>query len=185
MLQNMKCYRLLIVIFTFLWICGKVIASSSDTSSGSDKRKDVEHEDVVQSAKRRKARLENDMSEYSKTWDEADKQVKLGHSGRQSWMNLRKQQKKEEGIARKYNMYGNILKGDTQVQHGMHRIANKHTQSSKEIQKEMDEVKGKGKVSPTRAQKENEEHYDKLLKFSTEIVKEDTKIHGKNRCRIM
>ena len=173
------------VLFISMWFFLTVIAVPADKNSRLERKVDSEQQEDVQKAKRRKMQLEKSMNQYSRTWKEADKHVEVGHSGRNSWMNLREKQNVEEGIARKYNLYGNILKGESHVQHGMHNIANVHTQSSKQIQTEMDDVKGKGKVSPTRAKQQTEEHYDKLLHLSTEIMKEDKNIHGQNRCKIM
>ncbi|PWN35359.1 uncharacterized protein FA14DRAFT_178729 [Meira miltonrushii] len=177
-------HRLLFAILNFLCMAEFALAVPADGASGSGKRKNSDHEDV-QKAKQRKVQLEKSKSEYSKTWDEANKHVDLGHSGRKSWIRLWQQQKHQDDIARKYNLYGNLLKEDTQVQHGMHRVANDHTMASKKIQQRMDKVKEDGKISPSRAQQQNEEHYDRLLQYSTDIMEEDKKIHGHNRCRII
>lgn len=168
-----------------MWLKILVTAVPADKNSQTGRKIDSQHQEGIQKAKRRKMQLEKSMSEHSQTWKEADKHVEVGHSGRNSWMNLHEKQKGEEKIARKYNLYGNILKGETHVQHGMHNIANTHTQSSRQIQTEMDDLKEKGKVSPTRAKQQIEAHYDKLIRLSTDIMKEDKVIHGQNRCRIM
>lgn len=175
---------LLFAIPILFCVASSVHAIPANEASASGKRIDSDHEDI-QKAKRRKVQLEKNMIDYREIWDEANRHVKVGHSGRKSWIKLWKQQKHQDGIARKYNLYGNLLKENTQVEHGMHIIANDHAEASKKIQQKMNEIKEKGNVSPARAQQQTEEHYSQVLRYSTDIMKEDKTIHGQNRCRMM
>ena len=158
-------------------------AGSGNRSSEKEHRPTREEE--KREAKRKKTQLQKEMNQYSANWEEANQNIKIGHTGREPWMKLRQKQKQQDEHARKFNLVGNILHEHIHVQQAMHEKAELHSKKSQKIQKKMNDVKENGRTCPTQEIKQNNDHYDKMVKYSSDIMKQNRILSGINNCRIM